>query len=113
MLVLCCLYIVRADLIEEINSRLPEDGSLNFTGHATKYGLKTEQFDLITEDNYILQLFHIRGDRSKPLLLTHGLDNSADMFIMRGNTSVALARDGYDLWFMNLRAKNTAQKIYI
>ncbi|CAH0760554.1 unnamed protein product [Diatraea saccharalis] len=110
--VLYFLYNVSADLMEEINSRLPEDGRLNFTELATKYGLETEEYDVITEDNYILKLFHIQGDRTKPILLCHGADNSADTYIMRGNTSLAvtLAKEGYDLWFMNSRDKKYSQR---
>ncbi|CAG9787936.1 unnamed protein product [Diatraea saccharalis] len=110
---LCCsLNNVSAYLSERINSQLPEDGRLNFTGLAAKYGLQTEEFDVITEDNYILKIFHIQGDRTKPILLVPGATESADAYIIRGNTSlsVALAREGYDLWFMNVRGKKYSRR---
>ncbi|CAG9793273.1 unnamed protein product [Diatraea saccharalis] len=97
---------------QEIKSQLPEDGRLNFTGLATKYGLETEEFNVITEDNYILTLYHIQGDRTKPVLLAHGLIDSAATYIMRGNTSlaIALAQENYDLWFMNARGKKYSRR---
>ncbi|CAG5038178.1 unnamed protein product [Parnassius apollo] len=92
-------------LKKSINVLLPEDGRLNFTQLATKYGHPAIEYEVITEDGYILKLFHIPGTKDRPVLLVHGTFESADTWIIRGNLSqaVALANSGYDLWFGNLR----------
>ncbi|CAH0585956.1 unnamed protein product [Chrysodeixis includens] len=82
-----------------------EDAKLSFTGLANKYGQKTEEYDIRSQGEYILKLFRIPGDPKRPILFIHGAVDSADSFVMRGNTSlaIALARDNYDMWFTNYR----------
>ncbi|CAH0402505.1 unnamed protein product [Chilo suppressalis] len=114
LLVLCwSVYDVSGKHFESASNYLAEDGRLNFTELVTKYGQrKTEEFDVITEDSYILKLFHIEGDKRRPILMAHGLIDSPNSFIARGNKSLALAlaEKGYDCWFMSVRGKKYSRK---
>ncbi|KPI99336.1 Lipase 3 [Papilio xuthus] len=95
----CIIYI-------RISSALGnEDSKLNFTGLGLKYGHIVEEHNVDTEDGYILKLFHIPGDPRRPVLLVHGIIDSSDTFIIRGNGSLAisLANKGYDIWALNTR----------
>ncbi|XP_063826000.1 lipase 1-like [Ostrinia nubilalis] len=105
-----CVYSrVNYSLIE---ANIPEDGRLNFTQLALKYGQKCEEHDVVTEDGYILTIFNIPGNKSRPILLMHGLLDSADTFIIRGKSSlaIALAADGYDVWFGNCRGNKYGRR---
>ncbi|XP_059045188.1 lipase 1-like [Achroia grisella] len=87
-----------------LQSHLAEDGKLNFSELAVKYGQKCEQYSVTTEDKYIITLFNIPG-KGRPILLMHGIIDSSDTFIIRGNTSLAitLANAGYDVWVGSFR----------
>lgn len=92
-------------LLSEISDlTLSEDGKLNFTQLVTKYGHTAEQYEVVTEDGYLLTVFHIPGNRSS-ILLAHGLVADADPFVIRGHGSlgIALADEGYDVWLLNNR----------
>lgn len=91
---------------------LPEDAGLDFKGLAVKYGQQVEEFDVDTKDGYILKLFHIIGDRRRPVLMVHGMMDSSDGFIVRGNLSLAvnLAKEGYDLWVINHRGNRYSRR---
>ncbi|KPJ14361.1 Lipase 1 [Papilio machaon] len=82
-----------------------EDRKLNFNGLGFKHGYNVEEHNVETEDGYILKLFHIQGDTRRPVLLVHGIIDSSDTFIIRGNGSLAisLANRGYDIWAINTR----------
>lgn len=99
-------------LIEVSSAKLPEDGRLNFTALANKYGYPVDEHDVITEDGYILKLFRIKGNRRTPVLFMHGLLASADVFILRGSNSLALtlAKAGYDIWAGNTRGSPYSRK---
>ncbi|CAH0715859.1 unnamed protein product, partial [Brenthis ino] len=79
--------------------------TLNFTEIGKKLGFTVQQFDVVTQDGYILKLFHIPGNRNKPVLLMHGIIDSSDTFIIREKSSlaIALANSGYDVWLGNNR----------
>lgn len=91
---------------------LPEDGLLNFTGLSEKYGHKAEEHSVVTEDGYILTLFRIPGKRKPPVLLLHGIHDTADTFIIRGRRSLAvtLANAGYDVWAGNNRGTKYSRR---
>lgn len=97
-------------------SHLSEDGRLNFLELATKYGHNAIQYIVITEDGYILTIFRIPGKRKIPILLMHGLADTSDTWVIRGNSSLAitLANDGYDVWAGNVRGnKYGRNNIYL
>lgn len=69
------------------------DGSLDFMEIAEKYGFAVDRYLVTTEDDYILTLFRIpgllghdedidRADDKPPVLLMHGLIDSADSWIL-------------------------------
>ncbi|CAH2048335.1 unnamed protein product, partial [Iphiclides podalirius] len=84
---------------------LSEDGRLDFVELAEKYDRDVEEFEVLTEDGYKLKLFRLPGGRRGPLLLMHGVFDSADTWIIRGNTSLAitLVDRGHDVWAGNCR----------
>ncbi|KAL0883487.1 hypothetical protein ABMA27_016855 [Loxostege sticticalis] len=93
-------------LQSDAQKNTPEDGRRNFSQLSREYGHECEEYDVTTEDGYILKLFHITGNEdSTPVLLMHGILDTADAFIIRGNISIAinLAEAGNDVWAWNVR----------
>ncbi|KAF3933927.1 hypothetical protein ABW19_dt0205957 [Dactylella cylindrospora] len=84
--------------------------------YAKRVGLDVEEFKVTTEDGFILVLQHIfdpsdKGDgndgvkRKYPVLLIHGLLQSAGAFCANDDNSLAfyLCKNGYDVWLGNNR----------
>lgn len=107
------ILISASEVLAQSTSRdYSEDAKLNFTGLANKYGQKTEEYDFISQEGYILKMFRIPGDPTRPVLFIHGAVDSADSFVVRGNTSlaVALARENYDVWVTNFRGSKYSRR---
>ncbi|CAH2048206.1 unnamed protein product, partial [Iphiclides podalirius] len=95
------------------NQFLPEDGRFNFIELSQKYGYPAEEYNVTTDDGYILRIFRIPGKReARPLLVMHGILESSDTWIIRGNSSLAVtfAALGYDLWFPNVRGNRYSRQ---
>ncbi|XP_063368177.1 lipase member K-like [Cydia amplana] len=119
--VLSILHISKADndtdsfFTTVSEATLSEDGKLDFPQLATKYGLSVEQYDVTTEDGYILTIFHVAKDlnaTNTPILLFHGIIDSCYTFMLRGNTSwvYTLAEAGYGVWVGNNRGNLYGRK---
>ncbi|XP_023946660.2 lipase 1-like [Bicyclus anynana] len=91
---------------------LPDDGALDSIGLATKYGHPPTQYDVVTEDGYILAVYRLPGKGRIPVLLVHGFMDTSDTFLIRGNTSLAiyLANKGYDVWLANTRGNRYSRR---
>ncbi|CAF4907960.1 unnamed protein product [Pieris macdunnoughi] len=104
ILIICLLKILVIQLVWRSEVTAARSTRANYSAIARGLGFDTEEYDVVTDDGYILTLFRMPGEK-KPVLLVHGLLDSADTFIIRENRSlaVALAREGYDVWSANVR----------
>ncbi|CAH0405780.1 unnamed protein product [Chilo suppressalis] len=90
---------------------LHEDVYLNFTELTSKYGYKSEEHTVTTEDGYILTIFRILSkcdgpSTSYPVLMMHGLIDSSDVYIVAGpdlGLGYVLSKNCYDVWAANHR----------
>jgi pimeloyl-ACP methyl ester carboxylesterase len=81
-------------------------------------GYKIQQHTVTTKDNYILTLFRLSNrsgafSNGKPVLLQHGLLDSADDWVLtieRNNIALALANHGYDVWMANSRGNKYSKQ---
>lgn len=95
----------------------PRDSLLNFTELTAKYGYRTEEHIAITDDGYSLKIFRIvQGKdcvKKPPVILMHGLLQSADVWLDAGPGSALaylLADDCHDLWVGNQRGNYYSRK---
>lgn len=94
-----------------------EDSYLNFTELASKYQYTTEEHTAVTEDGYILTIFRILSKcehtRQHPVLLLHGIFDSADLWIIAGRKmglAYILSDNCFDVWAANHRGNHYSRK---
>ncbi|XP_063822203.1 lipase 1-like [Ostrinia nubilalis] len=104
----CILHLIASD--ESTSARviatdLLEEGKLNFRQIVNQCGFECDVHEVVTHDGYVLTLFHIPGDKTRPVFLLSGNFGSADDYIARANISlpIILAKAGYDVWVGNWR----------
>lgn len=108
VLLLMLLVISPVILISGLNKSNitdPFDLRLNFIDEAEYLECSVQEYQVVTDDGYILKLFRIPGKSGLPVLLMHGILDSGDTWIVKGEKSMAvtLARAGYDVWIGNCR----------
>lgn len=84
----------------------------NFAQTCQESGYASEQYTVVTEDSYVLQLYRIPGkpgesNQKKPaVLLMHGIDNDMNFWTLNEPSKTPaflLADQGYDVWLGNNR----------
>ncbi|XP_011549966.3 lipase 1 [Plutella xylostella] len=91
-----------------------EDALLDFMGLTRKYGYPAEEHEVVTPDGYILSVFRIRHRRcntTRPVLMLHGILDSADTFINPGVGLAYLLADAcHDVWCANVRGNRYSRE---
>ena len=88
---------------------LPEEARESIQTQITNQGLKFEDFNITTDDGYILNLWHFWNPeitQKKVAFMQHGLiDIAGTWFFNTPEKSIAhqLANMGYDVWLGNNR----------
>ncbi|XP_017844959.2 lipase 1 [Drosophila busckii] len=83
-----------------------EDAKLTTLQLLTKYNYPGAEYAVTTEDNYKLHMQRIPRHGASPVLLMHGLEDSADTWLLMGPHSALgyyLYDAGYDVWMGNAR----------
>ena len=97
-------------------NHVSDDAKLTFEQMTRNEGLEFEEFTVITEDGYYLQVFHMFVPGLKPgspvVFFQHGLFSSADTWIAHKDKSPAFraAKAGYDVWLGNNRGTEHSRK---
>ncbi|XP_032520699.2 lipase 1-like [Danaus plexippus] len=120
-----------ADYIEElvkanafgpyISDNVVEDATLDLRDLVRKYNYPFEEYNVITEDGYVLGLHRIPHGRDRNnspgnktvIFLMHGLlSSSAENVIMGPGSGLAyiLAEEGYDVWMGNARGTHFSRR---
>lgn len=103
--------------VKKAQGYLPES-YLYFTNLVESYGYNAMQYEVITEDGYILTLFRMQSKQCEklkevPLLLMHGLFMNAETWLVSGpelGLPYLIADACYDLWLGNNRGTDHGRK---
>ncbi|XP_045497930.1 lipase 1-like [Colias croceus] len=100
--------VTTLDIIPRI---LTNTGKLSTSEIAAKFGHPAEEHVVTTEDGYMLALHHLPG-KGMPILLMHGLPNTSEAWLIRGNTSlgITLAEMGHDIWIGDCRGNKYSRR---
>ncbi|CAI6364317.1 unnamed protein product [Macrosiphum euphorbiae] len=77
------------------------------------HGHQYSKHSVITEDGYIVNLFHIKGQGGPPFLLLHALMGASDQWLLRDgdhDLPSLLINSGYDVWLGDFRGNIYSKK---
>lgn len=93
------------------------DFRLEFEDIVKENGFGFENHYVVTDDGYILSVFHIINPHSEPnapaVFMQHGIIDTADCFIMNHpdeTSAFVFSRAGYDVWLGNSRGNRFSRK---
>lgn len=84
------------------------DASKTVPDFVHEHGLNFEEHKVVTEDGYVLSLWRINRGKGAPLVLQHGVLDTAYTFLLAGPTrcpAFYFAKKGYDVWMPNSRGQ--------
>lgn len=99
-------------------AKLPAAATLSFEEICMRAGYSVQNHIVTTEDGYYLRLFRLSGkgqpftSQKKPVLMTHGLTQSAISFVINQAASplaFTLADNDYDVWLINTRGSHLSR----
>ncbi|CAG4991878.1 unnamed protein product [Colias eurytheme] len=98
-------------IIQDIIPDITSDTKLSSPEMAAKFGHPSEEHNVTTEDGYILTLHHLPGE-GMPILLMHGIADTSETWLIRGNTSlgITLAEMGHDIWIGDCRGNKYSRR---
>lgn len=100
------------NFVPEYDAGSNEDASMHIRDLIHKYGYSSEEYEVVTEDGYVLTMYRIPGNGSVVFLM-HGLLASADDYVIAGPDSglaYLLSNEGYDVWLGNARGNKHSRR---